>query len=268
MTTGWEKVVATFQDKVIIVTGASLGIGKELTLMLLGQGAKVAACSRGEENLHALRTSANLFQGSLLTTSCDVSRQEEVEAMVVAVVRRFGRIDGLVNNAGLYPTTPLLDLSEQEWDQVLDTNLKGPFMCSKAAAKEMIARGVKGHIVNISSTASLIARPGTVHYASSKAGLNVMTKVLAIELAPHGIRVNCVVPGLIMTDGVQAHIKRTSLDEHKTKLARIPLGHEGDPGDVARAVLHLMSDEANYTTGSLLVVDGGYSLGIASYKGP
>jgi NAD(P)-dependent dehydrogenase (short-subunit alcohol dehydrogenase family) len=114
--------------------------------------------------------------------------------MVAAVVKRFGRIDGLVNNAGLYPTTPLLELSEQEWDQVLDTNLKGPFMCTQAAAREMIARGVKGQIVNISSTASLIARPGTVHYASSKAGLNALTRVLAIELAPHGIRVNCVLP--------------------------------------------------------------------------
>jgi len=259
---------STFQDKVIIVTGASLGIGKELTLMLLGQGAKVAACSRSEEKLQALRASAAIGRDSLLTASCNVSRREEVEAMVAAVVRRFGRIDGLVNNAGLYPTTPLLELSEQEWDQVLDTNLKGPFMCSQAAAREMIARGIKGQIVNISSTASLIARPGTVHYASSKAGLNALTRVLAIELAPHGIRVNCVVPGVIMTEGVQAHIKRSSPDEHKTKLARIPLGHEGDPGDVARAVLHLMSDEASYTTGSLLVVDGGYSLGIASYKGP
>ena len=258
---------SSFQDKVVVVTGASLGIGKALTMMLLERGAKVVASSRNEKKLQALRETAKCWQDSLLTTTCDVSRQDDVEAMVAEGVKRFGRIDGLVNNAGLYPVTPLLDLSEKEWDQVLDTNLKGPFMCSKAVAREMIARGVKGHIVNISSTASLIARPGTVHYASSKGGLNMLTKVLAIELAPHGIRVNCVVPGVIMTEGLQALIQNpTNIAEHRTKMARVPLGHEGDPGDVAKAALHFMSDESDYTTGSLLVVDGGYSLGISAYR--
>ena len=258
---------SSFQDKVVVVTGASLGIGKALTMMLLERGAKVVASSRNEKKLQALRETAKCWQDSLLTTTCDVSRQDDVEAMVAEGVKRFGRIDGLVNNAGLYPVTPLLDLSEKEWDQVLDTNLKGPFMCSKAVAREMIARGVKGHIVNISSTASLIARPGTVHYASSKGGLNMLTKVLAIELAPHGIRVNCVVPGVIMTEGLQAVIQNpANIAEHRTKMARVPLGHEGDPGDVAKAALHFMSDESDYTTGSLLVVDGGYSLGISAYR--
>jgi len=258
---------SSFQDKVVVVTGASLGIGKALTMMLLERGAKVVASSRNEKKLQALRETAKCWQDSLLTTTCDVSRQDDVEAMVAEGVKRFGRIDGLVNNAGLYPVTPLLDLSEKEWDQVLDTNLKGPFMCSKAVAREMIAKGVKGHIVNISSTASLIARPGTVHYASSKGGLNMLTKVLAIELAPHGIRVNCVVPGVIMTEGLQALIQNpTNIAEHRTKMARVPLGHEGDPGDVAKAALHFMSDESDYTTGSLLVVDGGYSLGISAYR--
>ena len=261
-------MVSAFQHKAVIVTGASLGIGKEVVLMLLQRGARVIACSRDEKKLQILKTLPNIPRDDLFTLSCDVSRAEQVEAMVAASLRRFGRIDGLVNNAGLYPTTPLFELSEEEWDRVMDTNLKGPFICSKAVAKEMIAREVKGCIVNISSTASLIARPGTAHYASSKAGLNVLTKVLAIELAPHGIRVNCVVPGLIMTEGVKEHIKRTSLAEHQTKLARIPLGHEGESRDIANAVLHLMSDESNYTTGSILVVDGGYSLGIASYRGP
>ncbi len=258
---------SSFQDKVVVVTGASLGIGKALSLMLLERGAKVVAGSRSEKKLEALRTSAGRWHDSLFTTTCDVSRQDDVEAMVAAGVKRFGRIDALVNNAGLYPVTPLLDLSEQEWDQVLDTNLKGPFMCSKAVAREMIARGIKGHIVNIGSTASLIARPGTVHYASSKGGLNMLTKVLAIELAPHGIRVNCVVPGVIMTEGLQAVIQNpANVAEHRTKMARIPLGHEGDSGDIAKAALHFMSDESDYTTGALLVVDGGYSLGISAYR--
>jgi|WetSurMetagenome_2_1015567.scaffolds.fasta_scaffold112176_2 NAD(P)-dependent dehydrogenase (short-subunit alcohol dehydrogenase family) len=260
-------MVSSFQDKVVVVTGASLGIGKALSLMLLERGAKVVAGSRSDEKLEALRAAASPWQDSLLTTTCDVSRQDDVEAMVANALKRFGRIDGLVNNAGLYPVTPLLDLSEQEWDQVLDTNLKGPFMCSKAVAREMIARGVKGHIVNISSTASLIGRPGTAHYASSKGGLNMLTKVLAIELAPHGIRVNCVVPGVILTEGLQAVLQNpASIAEHRTKMARIPLGHEGAPGDIAKAALHFMCDESNYTTGSFLVVDGGYSLGISAYR--
>jgi NAD(P)-dependent dehydrogenase (short-subunit alcohol dehydrogenase family) len=260
-------VVSSFQDKVVVVTGASLGIGKALSLMLLERGAKVVAGSRGEKKLQALREAAKNWRDSLLITACDVSRQDSVEAMIAEGLKRFGRIDGLVNNAGIYPVTPLLDLSEQEWDQVLDTNLKGPFLCSKAVAREMIARRVKGHIVNISSTASLIARPGTAHYASSKGGLNMLTKVLAIELAPHGIRVNCVVPGVIMTEGLQSVLQNPdSIAEHRTKMDRIPLGREGAPGDIARAALHFMCDDSNYTTGSLLIVDGGYSLGISAYR--
>ena len=128
-------MISAFQDKVMIVTGASLGIGREVALMLRKRGAKVVACARNEKNLQALKDSFKSSQDGLLAVSCDVSREEEVEAMVAAGLKRFGRIDGLVNNAGLYPTTPLLDLSAQEWDKVLDTNLKGPFMCSKATAR-------------------------------------------------------------------------------------------------------------------------------------
>ena len=123
-------------------------------------------------------------------------------------------------------------LSEQEWDQVQGTNLKGPFLCSQAVAAAMISQGVRGSIVNVSSTASLLARPGVAHYASSKAGLNMLTKALALELA---------------------------------KLARIPLKQEGDPQDIVQAMLYFLSEAARYTTGSLLIVDGGYSLGIPAY---
>jgi NAD(P)-dependent dehydrogenase (short-subunit alcohol dehydrogenase family) len=227
----------TFQDKVVIVTGASSGIGQEVTLLLLQNGAKVAACSRNEERLESMKKSHAMPEGDILTISCDVSRASEVKRLVSAA------------------------------DQVISTNLKGPFLCSMAVAKEMIAKRVKGQIVNISSTASLIARPGIAHYASSKAGLNMLTKVLAVELAPHGIRVNAVLPGLIATEGVRAQLKNdVAMVEHQTKLARIPLGHEGTPRDIANMVLHLISEESNYLTGSLLVVDGGYSLGIPGYQ--
>jgi NAD(P)-dependent dehydrogenase (short-subunit alcohol dehydrogenase family) len=256
-----------FQDKVVIVTGASSGIGKEVTLSLLQKGAKVAACSRNEERLESIKNSHAVPEGDILTISCDVSRASEVRSLVNAAVNRFGGIHCLINNAGQYPSTPFLELSEEEWEQVIGTNLKGPFLCSKAVAEVMIAKGVKGQIVNISSTASLIARPGVAHYASSKAGLNMLTKVLALELAPHGIRVNGVLPGLIATEGVQAQLRNDgAMAEHQTKLARIPLGHEGTPRDIANMVLHILSEESSYLTGSLLIVDGGYSLGIPVYQ--
>jgi NAD(P)-dependent dehydrogenase (short-subunit alcohol dehydrogenase family) len=257
----------TFQDKVVIVTGASSGIGKEVTLSLLQKGAKVAACSRNEERLQSIKTSQAIPERDILTISCDVSRAHDVRRLVSTTVQRFGKIHCLINNAGQYPSTPFFNVSEEEWDHVVGTNLKGPFLCSKAVAEVMISKGIKGQIVNISSTASLIARPGVAHYASSKAGLNMLTKVLAVELAPHGIRVNAVLPGLIATEGVQAQLSSDGgMVEHQAKVARIPLGHEGTPGDIATMVLHVISEESHYLTGSLLVVDGGYSLGIPGYQ--
>ena len=255
-----------FQNKVIVVTGASAGIGKELSLSLLQNGARVVACSRDSGRIAELESAWNRDAGELLTVTCDVSRSEDVQGLVDSATARFGKIHGLVNNAGLYPVTPFLELAEEQWDQVLDANLKGAFLCSQAAAKTMIAEGVKGSIVNISSTASLIARPGITHYAASKAGMNMLTKSLALELAPHGIRVNTVLPGLILTGRVQRQLDDPAgMAEHQTKLARIPLKQEGRPADITHAVLHFLSEASAYSTGSQLVVDGGYSLGIPAY---
>ncbi len=147
---------------------------------------------------------------------------------------------------GAIPRHSVLELPEEEWDRVLATNLKGPFMCSKAVAKAMIARGVKGRIVNVSSTASLIARPGIAHYASSKAALNMLTKVLALELSPYDIRVNAVLPGLIMTEGVQAALgTQAAMAEHRTKLSRIPLKREGSPEEIASAIRFFLADDSD-----------------------
>jgi NAD(P)-dependent dehydrogenase (short-subunit alcohol dehydrogenase family) len=159
-------------------------------------------------------------------------------------------------------------MTEEEWDRIIDTNLKGAFLCCQSVAREMVRQRRGGQIVNVSSTASLIARPGVAHYASSKAGLNMLTRVLAVELAPHGIRVNAVLPGLIATEAVMGQMKsEAARAEHQTKLARIPLGHEGAPEDIVKSVLHLVSEEAAYVTGTLMVVDGGYTLGIPAYRG-
>jgi len=255
-----------FRNKVTIVTGASTGIGKALSLALLRKGGRVVACSRHHENLKPLEDAWENNEGELLTAGCDVSQAHDVRQLVSNALQRFGKIDCLVNNAGIYPCTPFLELSEQEWDQVQGTNLKGPFLCCQEVAAAMISQGVRGSIVNVSSTASLLARPGVAHYASSKAGLNMLTKALALELAPNSIRVNAVLPGLILTERVQSQFAdQEALMEHRTKLARIPLKHEGDSRDIVHAVLYFLSEAARYTTGSLLVVDGGYTLGIPAY---
>lgn len=256
-----------FADQAVIVTGASLGIGRTVARDLLARGARVTAFARNPEALKRLRSEEKDSGDRLLCVTGDVSLRDDVERLVAASVERFDRVDGLVNNAGLYPVTGLLDLDEEEWDRVLGTNLKGPYLASRAVAREMIARKTPGRIVNVSSTASLIARPGVAHYASSKAGLNMLTRVLAVELAPHRIRVNAVLPGLIGTEGVhKALVEEDARAEYEAKKARIPLGDEGRPEDVAEAVRYLLSDRSCYCTGTLLVVDGGYSLGIPSYK--
>jgi len=250
--------------QVVIVTGASRGIGRAVVGDLLSRGARVAACARGGEGLEGLRSAA--AGERLVCVAGDVSQQADVDRLVAACLERFGRVDGLVNNAGLYPVTRLMDLEEEEWDRVQGTNLKGPYLATRAVAREMIARGVEGRIVNVSSTASRVARPGVAHYASSKAGLNMLTRVLAVELAPHGIRVNAVLPGLIDTEGVREGLRdEGALDEHRTKRSRIPLGDQGRPEDVVEAVRYLLSHRSRYCTGTLLVVDGGYSLGIPAY---
>ncbi len=256
-----------FSGQVIMVTGASRGIGREVTVALLAHGARVAACARGGKGLEDLKAGVGGSTGKrLFTFACDVSRSEQVAVFVKKAVERFGTLDGLVNNAGLYPVTNFMELCEEEWDRVLGVNLKGPFLLTQAVARVMIERKVGGSVVNVSSTASLVSRPGIAHYASSKAGLNTLTRVLALELAPFGIRVNAILPGLIRTEEVISRSKGVDGGaEYGAKLGRIPLGEAGGPGDVSDALLYLLSEKSRYCTGTLLVVDGGYSLGIPSY---
>src|SRR5690606_17716022 len=178
-----------------------------------------------------------------------------------------GLVDGLVNCAGIYPVTPMLELSADEWDRVLTLNLRTPFLLTKAVSERMIAAGRGGSIVNISSTASILARPGIAHYGASKAGLNQLTRVLAIELAPHGIRVNAVLPGVIATETVKQSLTDPAAKaEMLAKQARIPMGRLGEPEEVAELVAFLLSDAASYSTGGLFTADGGFSLGISRYS--
>ncbi len=256
-----------FVDKVAVVTGASRGIGKAVAMALGKEGASVVLAGRDAEALKATARELAAVDARCLWTTCDVRHRAEVESLADLAYREMGKVHFLVNNAGLYPVTPLFELSEEEWDAVIDTNLKGPFLCAQAIARRMVDQGVAGRIVNVSSTSSQIARPGIAHYGSSKAALSQLTRILAVELAPYRIAVNAVCPGVIGTERLlESAEKPENVAEHRAKLARTPLGRVGTPREIASAVLFLLSDEASYCTGATLFADGGYTLGITSYK--
>jgi NAD(P)-dependent dehydrogenase (short-subunit alcohol dehydrogenase family) len=248
----------------VLVTGAAGGLGQAIVTQLVVQGASVIATDRDQDGLASLQKAA--VAGKVITIAADLLLDSAVDDLTESA-SRTGAIDGLVNCAGIYPVTPLAELSAAEWDQVLGLNLRAPFLLSRAIVPAMRKRG--GGIVNISSTASVLARPGIAHYAASKAALNQLTRVLAIELAPFGIRVNAVLPGVIATDRVLASsTSKEAAAEMEAKVVRIPQRRLGEPREVAPLVAFLLSDEASYITGALMAVDGGFSLGIASYTQP
>ena len=190
---------------------------------------------------------------------CDVSSGADVERMFSRTKERFGGVDVLVNNAGIFPFVSFSDMKESDWDRVVDTNLKSIFLCSKAASG-LLPEG--GRIVNISSIASFVGFEGLVHYCASKGGVNAMIRALALELAPRRITVNAVAPGAIETPGAgQSDQPRTGTDSMKQgTIAMIPLARMGEPKDIADAVVFLASDQASYITGQTIIVDGGWTL--------
>jgi NAD(P)-dependent dehydrogenase (short-subunit alcohol dehydrogenase family) len=245
-----------------LVTGAASGIGLVTCRALLKRGATVVMSDIDMARLEAARTELGAGPDRTPLVAGDLQDAAAIER----IAKCAGDLDGLVNCAGIYPVTPLLDLDVTEWDRVLDLNLRAPFLVSRAVARRMIAAKRGGAIVNISSTASVLSRPGIAHYGASKAGLNQLTRVLAVELAPHGIRVNAVLPGVIATGTVEAALTTpAAVAEMAAKRARIPMGRLGTPEEIAEMVIFLLSSSASYATGSLLTADGGFSLGIANY---
>jgi glucose 1-dehydrogenase len=241
-----------FKDKVVLVTGAGSGIGAATARRFADEGAKVVLVDQIRDRLH--KTAEGLDQARIMIHEADVSDLAAVEAMVRAAVDRFGRLDVLVNNAGIEQHTPLLEIDEQNWDRTIAVNLKGPFLCLQAAAKRMQKDG--GSIVNISSIHEDFPFPGSTPYVAAKGGLRMLMRNASLELAPYGIRVNNVAPGAIATPINAA----TLADPAKVKeLQRIvPLERLGEPSEVAEVVLFLASDRASYVTGSTYYVDGGY----------
>lgn len=245
-----------FEGKTAVVTGGSRGIGRAVCLELARGGANVVLCYAGneaaaQETVRAMET----LGAKALAVRCDVSDAAQADALVKAAVEAFGRVDILVNNAGITRDNLLMRMSEADFDAVIAANLKGTFLCMKAASKLMLKQRY-GRIVNLSSVVALRGNAGQVNYAASKAGVIGMTKSLAKELASRGVTVNAVAPGFIETDMTAA------LPESARAAAQgsIPMGRLGAPEDVARAVAFLAGDEAAYITGQVLAVDGGMSM--------
>ncbi len=241
------------EGKVALVTGASRGIGKAIALMLAENGADIAVNFAGSTAAaEAVAAEIEKMGRKAILVQGDVSKAEVCAEIVDKVVNELGHIDILVNNAGITRDTLLLRMKEEDWDAVLNTNLKGVFNCTKAAVKYM-AKQRSGSIVNISSVVALMGNAGQANYAAAKAGILGFTRSVAKEMAARGIRVNAVTPGFIKTD-------MTSVLSEKVVAAMeasIPLARLGEPEDIAKAVLFLVSDNAAYITGQTLHVDGG-----------
>ena len=249
------------KDRVAIVTGARRGIGKAIALELAKHGAKVTVSDIDEADCQKVVGEIGALGSEGLAIKCDVSKKAEVDAMVAATVEKFGKVDILVNNAGIAPFKPFLELTEEDWDKVLDINLKGQFLCAQAAAREMV-KNKWGRIVNIASIASGqvgVGFPNVVHYCASKGGITAMTEALALELSPQGINVNAVGPGIIETPMTEGMLGDEAAN--KGMLARTPKGRFGQPEDIAHLVTFLASEEADFITGATYFIDGGWTAG-------
>lgn len=239
--------------KTALVTGASRGIGREIALELARQGANVAVNFAGSEaKANEVVDEIKGYGRDAFTIKCDVSNPEQVTLMVKETVDRFGRLDILVNNAGITKDNLLIRMKEEEWDDVININLKGVFLCIKAVSRQMMKQRV-GRIINIASIVGVSGNPGQANYVAAKAGVIGLTKTTAKELASRNITVNAIAPGFISTDMTD---KLT--DEVKTEmLKQIPLARFGDPKDIAKVTAFLASDDSSYMTGQTLHIDGG-----------
>ncbi|MBU0596933.1 SDR family oxidoreductase [Patescibacteria group bacterium] len=242
------------KNQTALVTGAKQGIGKGIALNLAKEGYNIVVADIVLKDCQALAKEIEALGVQALPIKCDVSKRVDVVKMMQVTKKKFGKLDVLVNNAGVYPFQSFVKMNEKDWDKVIDINLKGVYFTVQEGLKVMPAGG---RIVNISSIASLVGFAGLAHYCASKGALNAMIRALALELAPKKITVNNVAPGAIVTPGASG---ASTPESAKQTIAMIPLARMGEPEDIAGAVAYLVSPSASYVTGQTIVVDGGWTL--------
>jgi NAD(P)-dependent dehydrogenase (short-subunit alcohol dehydrogenase family) len=243
------------QGKVAIITGAARGIGRACAERFLSEGAMVVIADIMADELE-LTAQAIGTKDTLLAVPADVSKRVQIDALIAATVKAFGRLDIMVNNAGIAKNQPFLEITEADYDSVLDVNLKGAFFGVQAAGKQMIAQGTPGVIINMSSINALLANPSVATYAISKGGMNQLTTIAAVAFAPNNIRVVGIGPGTILTEMVEKAIMTSDAARHAV-LARTPIGRCGEPSEIASVAAFLASDDASYMTGQTIYPDGG-----------
>lgn len=251
------------KNKISLITGAGQGIGKAIALAFAKEGSYVIVNDIDLDKAKLVAMEIDASGGEAIPIKADVSQSKDVGNMVKEAIKNFGNIDILVNNAGIQTESQFLDLSEEDWDKVIAVNLKGTFLCSQIVARVMVKSG-KGKIINISSIHQSVPRCNKVHYDVSKAGVEMLTRDMALELAKYKINVNCIAPGAIAT------LMNKAILDSPEKLAEInsniPWKSMGEPEDVAKVALYLASDDSNYITGTTIFVDGGFSLAYIDTK--
>lgn len=245
-------------NRVALVTGAARGIGKAIALTLARQGADIVGTARNMPDLKRVEEEVQALGRRAFSITGDIARKSDVDDIVSQAIATFGKIDILVCNAGVTRFAPFLEMTEEDWDTVIDVDLKGTFLCCQAVAKHMVNRKY-GKIINISSLSGLGARnPNMANYAASKAGVNNMSRVMALALGEHGINVNVVAPGVIRTEmGLTRRTPEELEAYYQLYQGQTAIGRVGEPEDIANVVSFLASDDSSFITGQVIVSDGG-----------